>query len=515
MKLREIIENLSWLRPEMVLVGFVMLVILVDIIPRGRKWMVTVAGVGGLLLALAAVISYLAAYPAVPKLLLPAGQSEAPLAIFGGAFAVDHFSLFFKAAFLGAALIVAIFSIPTVRSWSTGKGEFFALLLACAFGMLLMAGANDLLMMYLALEFVSITSYILAGFLRKNRKSSEASLKYIIYGAAASGFMIYGMTYLYGVTGTLNVGELGAVLAQSNVPPMMTLITSVLIMVGFGYKIAAAPFHMWCPDVYEGAPTPVTAFFSVGPKAAGLAMLARFLWSVYPAGTTDLEAAGPFEWRLVLAVLAVLTMAVGNLGALPQQNLKRLLAYSSIAHAGYLLIAFVVFTPEALSALLFYVVVYVVMNLGAFLVVLVLEERYGIETVDGCRGIGWKAPMLGGLMTLFLFSLTGIPPTAGFMGKFLVFAAVIEHGLAQGTSLPIILVVIAVVFTVISLFYYMRILAAMFLRPPAEGVKPARTGVVATAMLWILAIGTLWFFFAWGHLEALTRGAAGSILPPV
>src|SRR3954463_503285 len=418
-----VLEGLKHVLPELALVGALLVGILADLTRLRRATAVlAVAGLG------------LTAW-------LVARQAGVPAqVVFRGAYAVDGFATYFKLAFLGAAIVVALFSVPAIREWQSGKGEFFALLLSCTFGMMLMAGANDLLMMYLALEFVSITSYILAGFLRKNRKSAEASLKYIIYGAAASGFMIYGMSFLYGLTGSLHVREIGlqmSQLSQVSPQPTLTLITSVLIMAGFGYKIAAVPFHMWCPDVYEGSPTPVTAFFSVGPKAAGFAMLARFLHEVYgsqPGGSA-------FEWKLVIALLAVLTMAVGNFGALQQQNLKRLLAYSSIAHAGYLLVAFVAFTPGSLSALLFYLVIYVMMNLGAFLGVLVLEQKYGIETVDGCRGIGWRSPQLGAVMTIFLFALTGLPPTAGFAGKFLVFSKVVEFGVAQSQGLSIALVV--------------------------------------------------------------------------
>ena len=487
-----VLEGLRHVRPELALVSALLAVILIDL-TRFRKAaaFVAIAGLIG-----AAWLVYLNAKGA--------DASGALSRVFRGAYAVDGFANYFKLAFLGASILVAIFSVPAIREWTSGQGEYFALLLSCTFGMLLMSSANDLLMMYLSLEFVSITSYIMAGMIRKNRKSAEASLKYIIYGAAASGFMIYGMTFLYGLTGTLQVEEIGRELVRVSPQPTLTLITSVLIMAGFGYKIAAVPFHMWCPDVYEGAPTPVTAFFSVGPKAAGFAMLARFLHEVYraePDGTA-------FEWKLVIALLALLTMAVGNFGALQQQNLKRLLAYSSIAHAGYLLVAFVAFTPAALSALLFYIVIYVIMNLGAFLVVLVLEQKYGIETVDGCRGIGWRSPQLGALMTVFLFALTGLPPTAGFAGKLLVFSAVIQNGMAT-RGLGVAMVVIALFFSVISLFYYMRILAAMYLAKPREGEAPeVSPGAVYGTLLWLLALGTLALGVWWGPLQTMTVKAA-------
>jgi NADH-quinone oxidoreductase subunit N len=492
-----VLDGLKLVKPELALVVSILAVILIDL-TGARKAAAFVAIAG---LAAAAWLTGRLAYPHDAY-----GQTLAPIHahVFRGAYAVDGFASYFKLTFLSAAILVTLFSVQAIRDWTSGKGEFFTLLLSCTFGMMLMAGANDLLMMYLSLEFVSITSYIMAGFLRKNRKSAEASLKYIIYGAAASGFMIYGMTFLYGLTGSLNIEVIGAELAKNPPQPTLTLITSVLIMAGFGYKIAAVPFHMWCPDVYEGSPTPVTAFFSVGPKAAGFAMLARFLHEVYrsePGGAT-------FEWKLVIALLAVLTMAVGNFGALHQQNLKRLLAYSSIAHAGYLLVAFVAFTPGALSALLFYIIIYVVMNLGAFLVVMVLEQKYGIETVDGCRGMGWRSPQLGAVMTILLFALTGLPPTAGFAGKFLLFSEVVKYGVDPTHGLGVALVVIALIFSVVSLFYYMRIVAAMYLAKPREGEAPeVSPGPLYATLLWLLALGTLALGVWWGPLQQWTSKA--------
>jgi NADH-quinone oxidoreductase subunit N len=483
-----VLQDLGRVWPEVVLVGTILAVVLADILRlRALACGITIVG-----FAAAAGLVYQQT---------SGGAAAMPGAVFQSAYVVDGFAAGFKIAFLGAGLLTAIFSAPALRGWTSGRSEYFALLASCVFGMVVMAGANDLLLMYLSLEFVSITSYVMAGLLRKNRKSAEASLKYIIYGAGASGMMIYGMSFLYGLTGTLEIRELGQKLAElgASVPPTLTLVTSVLIMAGFGYKIAAAPFHMWCPDVYEGAPTPVTAFFSVGPKAAGFAMLVRFVEGAFP-GTSG----GAFEWKLVIALLAVLTMAVGNFGALRQTNLKRLLAYSSIAHAGYLLVAFSAFTPEARQSLLFYLIVYVVMNLGAFLVVLFLEKRYGIETVDGCRGLGWRNPHVGVLATIFLFSLTGLPPTAGFVGKMLVFSSVVDHALKERVPLGIALVVVALLFSVISLFYYMRIAAAMFLsKPRDEGEEPLPEGSTAvySALLWLLAIATVGLGLWWAPLQ--------------
>lgn len=485
-------ESLGWVWPEVVLVGTILAVILVDLI-RLRA------------IACGATIVGFAIAGALIWDQMSGGAKGLKGAIFADAYVVDGFASAFKLTFLGAGILTAFFSGPAIKGWTSGRAEFFALLASCVFGMVVMAGANDLLLMYLSLEFVSITSYIMAGLLRKNRKSAEASLKYIIYGAGASGMMIYGMSFLYGLTGTLEIHEIGRELAKlgSSLPPTLTLVTSVLIMAGFGYKIAAAPFHMWCPDVYEGAPTPVTAFFSVGPKAAGFAMLARFVEGVFPA-----SSGGSFEWKLVLALLAVLTMAVGNFGALRQQNLKRLLAYSSIAHAGYLLVAFSAFGESARQSMLFYLIVYVVMNLGAFLVVLYLEKRYAIETVDGCKGLGWKNPQVGVLMTIFLFSLTGLPPTAGFVGKLLLFSSVVEHSLGERVPLGIALVIVALLFSVISLFYYMRIAASMFLsKPREEGEEPLPEGSTAvyTVLLWGLALATVGLGVWWGPLQTFSR----------
>ena len=501
---KSVLHGLSWLAPEVALTAVVLLVIFAEVLCRKDKRPVGFLALVGTLGALA-LAAY--AWKVWPAAQFCADAPAGPQAAFGGAIAVDLYAIFFKILFLSAAAVAIVLTQPVVARWTSGQGEMFALILSCTLGMMLMAGANDLLMMYLSLEFASVTSYILAGMRRKDRKSSEASLKYIIYGAAASGMMIYGFSLLYGLTGTLNVAEIGRVLAQHpEIKPMKTVLISTLVMAGFGYKIAAAPFHMWCPDVYEGAPTPVTAFFSVGPKAAGFAMLVRFLSGVFQTPTAAPE--GGFDWKLVMAVLAVLTMAVGNFGALQQQNLKRLMAYSSIGHAGYLLLAFTVFKPDNVSAMMLYLVVYVIMNLGAFAIVILLEEKFGIETVDGCRGLGWRAPWLCGLMTLFMISLTGLPPTAGFIGKLVLFGQMIHAG---GTFV-LTLVVIGVLFSVVSLYYYARIVGAMFLVRPQEEEPAPKLAVPAWIVLWLMAAGTVYYGLFPGGLMEITKRAVDGIL---
>ncbi|MBI2931635.1 MAG: NADH-quinone oxidoreductase subunit N [Planctomycetes bacterium] len=479
MNLTDVWIGVQRLGPEAGLTVLILLVVIADLICRRDKFPVGMLALGGTAALTVFAFRQFDGY-----------SGEAAAVTFQGAAVSDAYSLFFRVVFLVAAVVVILFSMPVISRWSSGRGEFFALILSCTLGMCLMAVAGDLLMMYLSLEFVSITSYVLAGMLPRNRKSAEASLKYIIYGAGASGMMIYAMSYLYGVTGTLKVDEIGRALTQmsadgSPMPQTMTLVVSVLVMAGFGYKIAAVPFHMWCPDVYEGAPTPVTAFFSIGPKAAGFAMLGRFIAGIFQTGAGGTP---DFHWNFVLAGLAVATMAVGNLAALQQQNLKRLMAYSSIGHAGYLLLGFTVFKPENMEAILFYVVAYLVMNLGAFLVIIVMEEKYGIETVEQCRGLGWRAPGLCVAMTVFLFSLTGLPPTAGFMGKLLIFGYLVK----SMDRLSIALAVAGVLFSVVSLYYYARIFAAMFLVKPRE-TEPAAVGhgPMQTALLGALGALTL------------------------
>lgn len=491
------IQSIQFILPEIILTGFVLIIILVDLLPQIKKDFIAFVTLGGLVSAFFALV--LGPVTGKPTIY--------PTNIFLGMLAYDDFSLLFKIVFVIIAILITLFSAPIIKKWQSGVGEYYALLVSCTLGMCLMAGANNLLMMYLALEFVSITSYILSGLLRKNRKSAEASLKYIIYGAAASGMMIYGISFIYGLTGTTNIAEIGEkitlLIQEGKVGSTFLLITGILTMAGFGYKIAAVPFHMWCPDVYEGAPTPITAFFSVGPKAAGFAMLIRFLLGIFP------NSEG-FEWKLVISLMCILTMAIGNFSALQQTNLKRLMAYSSISHAGYILLAFSIFSINNIASVMFYVIIYLIMNLGAFLVIILLEEKFGIETVEGCKGLGWKEPALCTMMAIFLFSLTGLPPFAGFVGKLLIFGSTIEGG-----AFGLTLVVIAVFFSVISLYYYARIVSAMFLaKPKVEEVPISKSAVSLyyNALLWLLTIPTILFGVYWGPLYDFAKSSAQEIL---
>ncbi len=385
---------------------------------------------------------------------------------FAGTFRIDPFSTFIK-LFASAAGIFGIWmSLPRFHK----NGEYYLLLAAVVFGMYIVASASDFIVLIVGLETVSVPSYILAGYYRANRKSGEAALKYVLYGAVSIGMMLFGFSFLYGITGETTYSGLRDMLdAQGNGYELVAFVAMVLMVAGFGYKIAAVPFHFWCPDVYEGAPTPMTAFFSVAPKAAGLAALARFLINAVPD-----TALVQFGWDKLFWWIAVATMTLGNLAALPQTNLKRLLAYSSIAHAGYIFTVFTVNSTDGYAGLSFYLIAYLFMNIGAFAVVEWIERTYGSVNLEVYRGLGKRDPFTAVMFAIFLFSLVGIPPLAGFVGKYMIFNALIK---ANQTSLALI----AVINTVVSLVYYTKIAKEMFLTDSAEelNTKPVSSQVYA------------------------------------
>ncbi|MYB66671.1 NADH-quinone oxidoreductase subunit N, partial [Candidatus Poribacteria bacterium] len=338
-------------------------------------------------------------------------------------------------------------------------------------------------MIFISLETVSLTSYILAGFLTHSPRSSEAAFKYITYGAVASGTMLFGLSLIFGMTGTGDLAEISTrlpeVLASGQVTALGLLIAITFILAGVGYKIASVPFHMWSPDVYEGAPIPITAFLSVASKAAGFALFLRFFYSGFSAqGLLD-----SVDWGILLAIVSALTMTVGNLAALPQRNVKRLLAYSSIAHGGYLLMGGVLLTSDGLSAILFYLIVYLFMNLGAFYVVILVANDSGSEMIEGYRGLSSRSPLVAGAMVIFLVSLTGIPPFAGFFGKFFLFKAVIDEGFYW-------LAFIGLINSVISLYYYARIIKAMYFES-AEDRESFYSTKSTFALLTVFVIPTI------------------------
>jgi NADH-quinone oxidoreductase subunit N len=358
-------------------------------------------------------------------------------------------------------------------------GELYPLILFTVVGMMLMASGTDLMTIFLGLEVMSVSLYILAGFNRANKKSNEAGLKYFLLGAFSTGFLLYGMALIYGATGTTRLYKIAAIVGQMTLPSanIMLVAGMLLMMTGFAFKIAAAPFHMWTPDVYEGAPTPMTAFMSAGPKAAGFAALLRLFLVALPT----LQV----EWSQVLWVLAVLTMTVGNITALRQDNIKRLLAYSSIAHAGYALVGFAAGNGTGTAGILFYMLSYAFMNIGAFaIVILVAKKGETNGDVKDFAGLGFKRPLLALVMTIFLFSLAGVPPMAGFIGKFYLFSGAIQKGY-------IWLAVIGVLNSAASVYYYLRIMVYMYMKEPTENFEWAQLTAPVSLALVIAVAGTL------------------------
>jgi NADH-quinone oxidoreductase subunit N len=421
--------------------------------------------------------------------------------LFGGMIVVDAPSLWFQVVFLVVTFITVLLSMQYAAEEGLEQGEYYALLLFALLGAMLMAAGGDLLIIFLGLEIMSLAQYILAGMRHNVLKSSESALKYFLLGAFATGFLLYGMSLLYGATGTTNLTAITTAVREGGLAdhPLLT-IGMGLMVVGFGFKIAAVPFHMWTPDVYEGAPTPVTAFMSTGVKAAGFAALAR----VFLTALSDLQG----SWTPIFWGMAVLTMVVGNVAAITQPNIKRMLAYSSIAHAGYLLIAMAAAGPAGLTGLLFYLLAYAFMNLGAFAVVVALEQREDRHLLlEDYGGLGFRYPLLGLAMALFMFSLSGLPPTAGFMAKFYVFSAAVEQGY-------IVLVVIGVLNSLISLYYYLRPIVLMYMQEPKAEVPALRLNPFLVTGLVLALLGTLHLGLFPSRLLGLAQAAAQGLFVP-
>ncbi len=479
------LESLKFFYPEAILTGTILLLILLDLVLPGKKTLAFLAVVGSFFSLWATLELYQAS----------------PGWLFHRMIILDNFSLFFKVVSLAAALLVIWISLGCREIKEIHHGEYYTILLTSTLGMFFMASASNLLMAYLSLELVSITSYILTGFLPHNRRSSEAALKYLIYGAVASGTMIYGMSWIFGMTGTLDYARISEVLLQGQANRVSLFIALVFILAGFGYKIVFVPFHMWSPDVYQGAPTPITAFLSVGSNAAGTAILIRFFFpavSRLAEGGNWLFISG-VEWPHFLLMVSMVTMTLGNLCALNQQNLKRLLAYSGIAHAGYILMGLVVLNNDGLKAMLFYIVVYLIMNLGAFLVVVMVANETGKEEIGAYRGLAWRGGAIPAVcMAIFLFSLTGLPPLAGFVGKFFLFAAVIKQGFY-------LLAVVGIINSVISLYYYAGVVKTMFLDFPEPTDQYITMTANTAALLGVLSTLTVFFGLYWGPLVQYTN----------
>jgi NADH-quinone oxidoreductase subunit N len=502
-------ENLlstSWFLPELALTSGIMLMFLLDLAWKKHPRRVLFLTVGSLLfLGLAGV--FLAMQPSAPR------------GLFNGMIASDPFATFFKWLFLAAAALTVLIAARSTEFGRQQIGVFYPLLLSIVLGMFLMASAMDLLMMYLAVELVSLVSYALAGYRQGDRKAAEAALKYVIYGGVASGIMLFGMSYIYGLTGSTSLLGLGGALDGLAVGTMGSSQTAlrvalavavIFVLCGVGFKIASVPWHMWCPDVYEGAPTPFTAFLSVGPKAAGFALAVRFFWSALagaplgngPGALTD--GLSDLPWPAIIGVLAAVTMTLGNLTAIVQNNLKRLLAYSSIAHAGYMLMGLCAASTVGVQSVMIYLLVYLVMNLGAFLVVIVVAQATGSESIDAYRGLGRRNPLAALSFAVFLFSLTGLPPFAGFTGKWYLFVAVLQNYAMPGGGWYAALAVIGALNSAVSLYYYMRIARAMFLEAPV-GEFTVRPHLGYQIMLGAFSAALLLFGVWWNPLIDWTQ----------
>lgn len=408
-----------------------------------------------------------------------------------GMMSIDPFGGFFKVIVLICSLLVVYFSFASdeIKKTFDRAGEFYTLMFGMLLGMMFMVSAADLILIYLSIELLSLSSYILAGFTKLRDRNSEAALKYIIYGAVSSGLMLFGISLVYGITGTTNLAAINNFLRTPELNLFTFSFAMILIFSGIGFKISTAPFHFWTPDVYEGAPISITAYLSVASKAAGFGLLIRLVRTGF---VSIIDAKGNwilydvFDWQTLLVIIAIFTMTLGNFSALWQDNLKRMLAYSSIAHAGYILLGLAVLSNQGITAVLIYFIIYMIMNLGAFFVVMLIANQINSEEIDDYDGLGYTSPFLGITLAIFLISLTGIPPTAGFIAKLYLFIALVDANM-------IAVAVIALLNTVISLYYYVRILKHMYLTKQSEQTPTIDTSLPNKIYLLLLTIPIIVF----------------------
>ena len=482
-------SDFYYILPELVLTAGSLLVLIIDVL-MGRGGKSSASTLGWVTLVVIGATLYA---------LTPFTATRVEVA--HGLIAVDNFALFFKVVFLVAAAITVLISIRYLEIEGASPGEYYFLILCATLGMMIMAGGIDLITIFIGLETMAVSFYILAGFIKPNQRSNEAAVKYFLLGAFSLGILLYGMSLMYGLSGTTNLRVMATLFAGQERDPRLVLAV-ILVVAGVGFKIAAVPFHMWAPDVYEGAPTPVTAFLSVGSKAASFAMLLRIFLEGLPAMAGD--------WKLLFAVLSIMTMTVGNVAAVTQSNIKRMLAYSSIAHAGYILMGVVAWTTPGVTATLLYLLVYTFMQLGAFAVVVLLRRAdvVGDELKD-FSGLHFRNPFAAFAMLLFMLSLGGIPPTAGFMGKFWLFSAAIDAHWYW-------LAVIGVLNSAISLYYYIRVVVFMYLKKETMGSEPVRSAPLTVALAVAVAM-TLFLgvyprlLFELADVSAKTLGVTGLI----
>jgi len=469
------LHSITFFIPEIILVITLCVLIVADMAARPKSQ------IGGWILFAGLLVAGLFT-------ILQTGVTES---VFYDMIAADPFSRFFKILLILAGLFVVLFSMQNREfdEYKVRMGEYYMLITGMMIGMFFMVSSTNLLLLYLAFEVTSISSYVLAGFTKKNRRSAEASMKYIIYGAVSSGIMLYGLSLLIGVTSSTDIYAINEALTEGVGQDLILNVSVVMILVGMGFKIAVVPFHFWAPDIYEGAPITVTAILAVGSKIAAFGLLIRFFTIVF-VDSSGISESGLWtvvegiHWDILIGGMAALAMVVGNLTALRQDNIKRMLAYSSIAHAGYLLMGLVVLAEQGISSILIYLFIYLFMNLGAFYVAMLYSNGFQTESIEKYKGLGFRAPLQSVGLTIFLVSLTGLPPTGGFIAKLYIFGAAISGGW-------IWLVAVAGITTIISLFYYMRVVRNMFFYKPERDTDKIDFGYRSTIVLMLLLIPTL------------------------
>ena len=467
--------------PEIGILILAALILILDVTLRGqrRRSLGWITALGTVLIAVAAALW---SRPGIePALLL------------GGAVRLDGLGFVFRMIFLVGAGLTAL--VASTNDWLAERGEFYALLLISTFGMSLMASSADLITLYLAIETTSIPLYLLAGFVFTDKKSVEAGIKYLLFGAMTSAVMLYGFSLLYGFSGTTSLYEIAGAMKSGSVPAVAMGLALMLVLVGFSFKISAFPFHFWAPDVYEGAPTPVAGFLSTASKAAGFAVALRFITVVFP----DIA---PF-WTLLAALIATGTMLIGNLVALTQTNIKRLLAYSSIAQAGYVLIGVAANSAMGTSGAVYYLMGYLVTNLAAFAIVAVVSRAVGSDDIAAFGGLSRRSPKLALAMLIALLSLGGVPPFAGFFGKLLLFGAAIQSGMVW-------LAIVGIVNSLVALYYYLNVIKVIYLYRTEGDTQPVPLrfswgAVLSICVLGIVVLGTL--FAPFYNLSLLAASA--------
>lgn len=497
------LANMRAIAPELALSATILLVIVYDLLLRRehshRSGWVAMIGVGvSLLLAVRQWGEF--------------GGSVTGVSAFSSVVVVDRFGLLFKILFLAATIVVIGMSLLSGELWRIRAGEYYSLLLTATLGSSFMVSSANLLMLFLALETLSLSSYVLAGYRKGNRQAAETALKYVLFGSVASGVLIYGLSILYGLAGSLQFDAVAEIAPANHAAFMLVM---VLLLAGFGFKMSAVPFHFWAPDVYEGAPTPITAFLSVVSKAAGFAALLRLIapffdvTSIHPyTASTGGLLANRFDLVSLFWIVAVLTMVLGNFVALRQTDMKRLLAYSSIAHAGYLITAFVAANHAGFQAILFYFVVYFIANLGLFLAVIMIQNRLKTCQIASYRGLIFRSPTLAICMGILLWSLIGLPPSAGFVGKWKLFYAVIQAG--GHSAIPYFyyaLVLVALATSVVSLYYYIAVLKVMCFYQPESASEQVRLSPVERVALLAFAIPILVIQLNWEPITAFASEA--------